>query len=301
MIEVQGRLDGRQEADMGNDFGIGGNRPPVRIPPPPPPQPRTQVAPLPCNTGLRSARTGELPMIPDAAPRSQQQLDPALKGPESDEAFLKRVYQEELGREPDQAGFDAWMNNIKNGMSRDELRQHFQDCPEAKSPECAQRKAWIQSQAGAEGKDPVETIKLDPRDAGAVIDTSSLDKAVESAANWVFEHYPELKAKSVKADEAGNKSQAHALEYELAGHVIGILRANGIDAQRLARHTQHDMGNPNRYVNDALVLPDGRAIDWWRGDGAAQFHDLDVPSPKTDRNFGVVPFDGHSSSSTLGV
>ena len=35
-----------------------------------------------------------------------------LKGMETDEQFLNRVYQEELGREPDAEGFKYWLDDM---------------------------------------------------------------------------------------------------------------------------------------------------------------------------------------------
>lgn len=245
----------------------------------------------------RMGQTGAMPIAPPGGPAPAN--EPA-------DAFLKRVYREELGRAPDAEGFAAWMKNLEGGMSRDELRMHFQLCPEAQMPETKARKAWQGSMAGAEGKDPVETIKADPRYAEAKVDTTSLQTATESASQWVMARFPDLVDAINKANNAvpENKQKSRQLCYELTGHLIGVLRANGVDAQRLVRQSHNDYGNPNRYVNDAFVLPDGRAIDWLGGEGTErQFHDLDVPSPKTDRNFGVVERAPGAplSSSTLGV
>ena len=289
-----------------SDIGATGPRPirpalptptSPKLPPLAPPQAPQAGCAVPAGT--------ELPNVPDAGPASAFGLEADPRA-EDDQAFLKRLYKEELGRDADPAGLAAWAKNLAQGMSRDEARRHFQNAPEARLPETIARKAWQKSMAGAEGQDPVETIKPDPRYARAQLDTTSLQTATESAAQWVHETYPEL----VKAlDEAHhavpeNKQKSRQLAYELTGHLIGALRANGVDAQRLVRQSHNDFGNPSRYVNDAFVLPDGRAIDWLGGEGVdRQFHDLDVPSPKTDRNFGVVPREEGAplSSSTLGL
>lgn len=288
-----------------SNFSVGSFTPqPLALPKQAAPQapPAQGQAPAPSAPGTGS----QLPHVPEAGPRAGIQLGAAGGANETDEAFLTRVYREELGRTPDPEGFAAWMKNIEGGMTRDVLRQHFKTCPEAQLPETKARKAWHGSQAGAEGRDPVETIKHDPRYASAELDLTSLQTATESASKWVFEQYPDLVKALDQANNAvpENKQKARQLGFELTGHLIGVLRANGVDAQRLARHTHNDFGNPSRYVNDAFVLPDGRAIDWLGGEGVdRQFHDLDVPSPKTDRNFGVVPREpgDRLSSSTLGI
>ena len=101
--------------------------------------------------------------------------------------------------------------------------------------------------------------------------------------------------------EGGSKGNLHQVNYEIQTQVIGILRANGLDVDRLARHTANEPGHPGRYVTDALVLPDGRAIDFWGGGGRGQFHDLDVPQPKTDRNTGLTDPNAPFSSSVTGT
>ncbi len=285
--------------------GIDANPFTTRPTPMPLPQPPAPMSAQPLAAEAIAGGGGQQPEVPGAGPRSEMQLAGAPAN-ETDEAFLARVYREELGRAPDPEGFAAWMKNIEGGMTRDILRRHFQNCPEFQLPETKARKAWQGSMAGAEGKDPVETIKKDPRYANAKIDTTSLQTATESAAKWVHEQFPDLVAAIDKANHAvpENKQKSRRLCYELTGHLIGVLRENGVDAQRLVRYSHNDLGNYNRYVNDAFVLPDGRAIDWLGGEGTErQFHDLDVPSPKTDRNFGVVPLEQGVplSSSSLGI
>lgn len=45
-------------------------------------------------------------------------------------SFLSAVYQNETGRDPDQWGFDYWMNEMANGMSRDQVIQAFNNTQE---------------------------------------------------------------------------------------------------------------------------------------------------------------------------
>ena len=57
-----------------------------------------------------------------------------LKEMETDEQFLNRVYQEELGREPDGEGFKYWLDdmNIK-GETRDQVLANIRRSEEYKT------------------------------------------------------------------------------------------------------------------------------------------------------------------------
>ena len=48
----------------------------------------------------------------------------------SNEDYLRRLYRAELGREPDQSGMDFWRQQMTNGMSRDQVRQMFDQSEE---------------------------------------------------------------------------------------------------------------------------------------------------------------------------
>ena len=56
--------------------------------------------------------------------------DEMLNNPVSDEEYVTRLYLTFMDRNPDQAGFDAWVGQLKAGVSREEVFQGF-----AKSPE----------------------------------------------------------------------------------------------------------------------------------------------------------------------
>jgi len=65
---------------------------------------------------------------PKSAPVSLGRPPPASL--ESDKAYVKSLYRELLGREPDPEGFYSHMKGLENGMSRDELRNVFLSSPE---------------------------------------------------------------------------------------------------------------------------------------------------------------------------
>tara|TARA_B100000131_G_scaffold112534_1_gene109733 strand:- start:2206 stop:2409 length:204 start_codon:yes stop_codon:yes gene_type:complete len=56
-----------------------------------------------------------------------------LKGMETDEQFLNRVYQEELGREPDAEGFKYWLDDMNlRGETRDQVLANIKRSEEYK-------------------------------------------------------------------------------------------------------------------------------------------------------------------------
>ncbi len=132
---------------------------------------------------------------------------------------------------------------------------------------------------------PMTTVPERVEYKNCKIDISDPEKAVVAAATWVRENYGETFDKYNKGiynkDGTINKQAERKNGHELSTHVIGVLRANGMDVQRLVRHPDQEVGNPGRYVNDALVLPDGRNIDFYGGgDNTPQFHDLGYEARK---------------------
>ncbi|MBM3268002.1 MAG: hypothetical protein FJZ01_10175 [Candidatus Sericytochromatia bacterium] len=206
-----------------------------------------------------------------------------------DREFVLHLFDRTTGQAPTPGEVETVMGQLAGGLSRQELIRGFTASP-----------MFQMTQDLREGVplDPLQTVPVDPAFAAAPIDTSSVEAAVVSAARWAQESSPDLMAR-INANPPPGKQEEKRLFYELTTKVIGALRAHGLDVARLGRHTQHDVGNPARYVNDAIVLPDGRAIDVFGGDDSRpQFHDLDVKSPKTDRNTGITPHGGRPTSST---
>lgn len=126
---------------------------------------------------------------------------------------------------------------------------------------------------------PLSTVPHLPRYAACKLDVSNPEQAVVQAATWVRENFPEVFGQYNQGvfnpDGAINKQAERRNGHELSTHVIGVLRANGLDVSRVVRHPDQPVGSPGRYVNDALALPDGRNIDFYGGeDNTPQFHDL---------------------------
>ncbi|MDB5099982.1 MAG: hypothetical protein JWM80_4403 [Cyanobacteria bacterium RYN_339] len=269
---------------------IGSN---FRVQPPPPPpvqQPGVspaepgwpQPGPAPA-AGDRNAAVGQVAALPGGD-------IPLPPGADDDRAYVTQLYKELLGRTPDEAGIQNHLLGLANGTTREQVRDVFLNCAEYTG-----RSALLTGKP----QGPLATVPEDPDYAEAPIDTSSIDKAVESAARWARQTSPELEE---KLSHNPDKIHERQIYYALATKVIGALRAHGIDADRLVRASHNEPGNANRYVSDALVLPDGRAIDFFGNDDGLtpQFHDLDVRSPKTDRNTGITDPSLPLSSSTLG-
>jgi len=56
-----------------------------------------------------------------------------LQPVETDEQFLNRVYQEELGREPDSEGFKYWLDDMNiRGETRDQVLANIKRSEEYK-------------------------------------------------------------------------------------------------------------------------------------------------------------------------
>lgn len=105
---------------------------------------------------------------------------------------------------------------------------------------------------------PLSTVPLKPEYLSATIDKSSVPAAVKSAAQWVKDTYPELMAR------AGDRQVC----FEIMTHVIGALRANGIDAHRVVNHASRAVGDGWRYGSDAVVV-NNRVFDVFGSMGEA--------------------------------
>ena len=51
----------------------------------------------------------------------------------SNNDFIRLLYNNVLDRDPDDGGFQAWNQNMQNGMSRAEVLGHFSESPENKA------------------------------------------------------------------------------------------------------------------------------------------------------------------------
>jgi Ca2+-binding RTX toxin-like protein len=54
-------------------------------------------------------------------------------GTTTDENFVTLLYQNVLGRKPDPGGVEAWLTNLENGMSRQQVVRYFAESPENKA------------------------------------------------------------------------------------------------------------------------------------------------------------------------
>lgn len=227
--------------------------------------------------------------------RPQQQAPQVGAGPvanqQTPEDFVAGLYRNLLGREPDPQGFAGWVQEVRRGVDRQAVIGAFTACPEYQ-----QR----QAQGGLPAALPVPQPATPVPGAHPFGNEAALQQAVTYAANQALQAQVERHGGFLPAH--ASKEQENRYFYDMITMVMGQLRLRGLEVERLARHTSHPVGDPQRYVNDAIVLPDGRAIDLFGGDGSQlQFHDLCVPSPKTDRNTGLTDPTLPPSSSTLGV
>jgi Domain of unknown function (DUF4214) len=102
----------------------------------------------------------------------------------------------------------------------------------------------------------LSTVTMRPEYFSAPLDMSSPAAAVKSAAQWVKDTYPELMARASDRNVCT----------EIMGHVIGALRAHGVDAHRVVNHPALPQSNGVRYGSDAVVVA-GRIWDVFVGMG----------------------------------
>lgn len=123
---------------------------------------------------------------------------------------------------------------------------------------------------GAAGK-PLQTVPERAEYANAPIDTSSVDKAVVSAASWVKQTRPDLFVEGDDRDKA----------YEMMTVLIAGLRAKGYDAHRVVNHPSRPIGHSLRYGSDAVVI-NGVIYDCYGG--------LGDPNRSTPQALNVGPY-----------
>ena len=104
------------------------------------------------------------------------------------------------------------------------------------------------------GLPALQTVPNNP-EYNVPINKSSESAAILATAQYVKQRYPQF---FVDDDRAKH--------YQAMTTVIGILRANGLDAHRVVNHTSRAMGDPWRYGSDALVL-NNSVYDVYRGIG----------------------------------
>lgn len=229
-------------------------------------------------TALRETRAElERAAVRAIEPRLQRVIDrfepakarPALTPQQraSNEDFVRGLYRELLGREPDAGGLEAHLKGLEGGASRPTVRQVFLDSPEyqalqqqpAPAPAPTPQPVPAPPPAPAPRTYPepgpaLSTVPPKPEYLDARIDKTNLDTAARSAAQWVKDRHPEYFDKGDDRDVA----------FKMMTDVIGVLRAAGYDAHRVVNHpSRHDA---YRYGSDALVLG-GSIYDVYRGWG----------------------------------
>jgi hypothetical protein len=193
--------------------------------------------------------------------RSKPDLTPEQRA--SNEGYVRALYQELLGREPDADGFAAHLAGLERGLTRAQLRDVFLQSDEYRAREAQPRPAPTPEPLPAPPPAPQPPPRAYPEPGPALatvppraewaqvrLDTRSLDAAVFSAAKWVREHRPHY----------FNQGEDRAVAFAMMTEVIGIMRANGFDAHRVVNHPSFPIGHGNRYGSDALVVQ-GRIYD----------------------------------------
>jgi hypothetical protein len=105
----------------------------------------------------------------------------------------------------------------------------------------------------------VNSAGQDLKEGNALGPTATVP-AVLSAARWAKATSPDLFAR-VNADPLPSKRIEDRLFYDPMTKVLGALKAHDIDVERLARHTQHHVGDPARSTRHRGPGPPGRSRD----------------------------------------
>ncbi len=178
--------------------------------------------------------------------------------------FVKGLYRELLGREPDIEGFNAHLAGLARGVSREDIRQVFLSSTEYAEKQAAPVNVPAPVTAPVtppaptvtlvEPGAPLRTVPLRPEYAEANIDTSSPEAAALSAARWARSKYAELFTRAEDRNVCA----------EIMTHVIGALRVAGYDAHRVVNHPS--MNDGARWGSDAVVL-NGNVFDVYRAMG----------------------------------
>lgn len=203
-----------------------------------------------------------------AKPKPAAGVTPATTASNGD--FVKGLYRELLGREPDSGGFNAHMAGLAGGASRESIRQTFLSSTEYAEKQAAPVPVPTQPAPPTtpappatptptgpvlvEPGQPLRSVPLRPEYAEANIDKSSPEAAALSAARWARAKYAPL------FERAEDRNVCN----EIMTHVIGALRVAGYDAHRVVNHP--GMNDGARYGSDAVVL-NGNVFDVYRAMG----------------------------------
>lgn len=185
-----------------------------------------------------------------------------LNAPSAGDAdYVKSLYRDLLGREPDADGFRAHLAGLARGASREDIRQVFLGSAEYAELQAAPTPPTTPTQptqpttpALVEPGEPLRTVPLLPEFLEANIDKSSPEAAVLSAARWAREKYADLFTRAEDRNVCA----------EIMGKVIGALRVAGYDATRVVNHVA--LADGARWGSDAVVL-NGTVFDVYRAMG----------------------------------
>lgn len=217
-----------------------------------------EVDPLGRETWIPLVEQGRLSNVIDSVVGSHEFK--TIRSQQADPRQLsKDLYTGILGREADPEGGAATYAAINRGQ----LAQRLFDM--ILSPEHAER---LKAKPAPVEPTPTPTIPAPapnlPKEPGAPlqtvpmrpeynipIDRSSEAAAAKSAATWVRQNKPEF----------FDKGDDRAVAFEMMTWVIGILRANGFDANRVVNHPSFPVGAGMRYGSDAVVMPSQAIYD----------------------------------------
>jgi hypothetical protein len=181
----------------------------------------------------------------------------------SDADFVRGLYKDLLTREPDAGGFQAHLNGLATGMSRDQIRDVFLNSPEYREKQAAAAAGpaapttdTAATPAGASPNRPLGPVPLEGYDAGKLNDFSH--QTVKYQFGRVATHYP--------LDSVKDKASAEALlkkmqpDLEAAGLKIHEIKGDKIRV---------DTPLGQEWVDVIRGAGSGNPGFWWGSEGKA--------------------------------
>ena len=190
------------------------------------------------------------------------QLPPASAAGDAD--FVKGLYRDLLGREPDAEGFYSHMKGLERGMSREEIRQVFLGSPEYREKSAAANSPAPSAPAAPAAPEAPAARAGDPARLGPVplegFDNGKLADPNHNTVKYLFgrvaTHYP--------LDQVKDKASAEAL----LNRMVPDLRAAGLDI-RGVKGDKLLMKTPLGLESIDVVRGSGSGNPgwWWGADG----------------------------------
>lgn len=180
----------------------------------------------------------------------------------ADAAYVRGLYQELLGREPDPEGFHSHLRGLETGMSRDEIRQVFLTSPEYRSLQAARQvtpEAPVEAPPAAPAPTTGDATKLGPVPLEG-FDSRKLSDPAHRTPKYLFGRV----ATHFGLESVKDKAGAEALLNKMVPDLIAAgLDVRGVKGDKLLLKT--DLGL--EAIDVVRGAGSGSPGWWWGADG----------------------------------